>query len=113
MRFLTMLSVVTLSLSLSILSFPQHPILPQFARGKEFGNSTSREAFQQYSANSYKPDASTRRKGLLRNDVTFPLSPVALLTPVLLFLAIPEINPLPNLHHTPKCYPVAVSLHRV
>ena len=54
------------------LPFPSfRPFLPsfQFVRGKEFGNSTSRETFQQYSAASYKPEASTRRKGLLRNDV--------------------------------------------
>ena len=41
----------------------------QFFRGRDFGNSTSREAFQLYSSASYKPDPTTRRKGLIRSDV--------------------------------------------
>ena len=44
-------------------------LLLQFQRGTTFGNSTNREDFQCYSTDSYRPDVSTRRKGLLMNDV--------------------------------------------
>ena len=46
------------------------PLFVQFSKGKEFGNSTSREAFSKYSHSVYLPDSSTRRRGLLRNDVS-------------------------------------------
>ena len=42
----------------------------QFKKGTEFGNSTNREAFQTYCSKTYSPDVTTRRKGLLRNDVS-------------------------------------------
>ena len=42
----------------------------QFQRGSNFGNSTHREDFQRYLPQHYQPDVSTRRRGLLRNDVS-------------------------------------------
>lgn len=41
----------------------------KFHRGKDFGNSTNREAFRWYQDAAYRPDASTRRNGVLRNNV--------------------------------------------
>ena len=41
----------------------------QFQRGTTFGNTTHREDFHFYPTGYYRPDVSTRRRGLLINDV--------------------------------------------
>ena len=57
--------------SLSIYNYIyKYNYILQFKKGTEFGNSTNREAFQTYCSKTYSPDVTTRRKGLLRNDVS-------------------------------------------
>ena len=45
----------------------------QFHRGSDFGNSTHRTDFRFYSPTDYQPDVSTRRRGMLMNDVGMKL----------------------------------------